>query len=109
MTRRVSILLGSVPCMLAVASVGFAQSAATNTSATTTNTAVPAVTAAPINTAGTTAVTTTTTTAAPTPDVIATPMPMRRLPKTGGEPAMFAVIGSAFSIAMLGLRRRFAR
>ncbi len=108
MTRSVTVLLGSIPCLLAVASAGFAQTAAANTTATTTNTPLPVVTTAP---AATTVTTQTTTAAAPSADVIATPtpMPMGRLPKAGGEPAMFAVVGSAFSIGMLGLRRRFAR
>lgn len=110
MSRTFKLALGCVPCVLALSGMAFAQdagagagtAAGANAGATNSATATTPPMAADMGAGAATTQTTTTTTTAP--DMGATTMP-----KTGGDPASWLLVGTALSGSMLVIRRRFAR
>jgi hypothetical protein len=99
MARRLNFAL-AVPCFAFLATAAFAQAP----TGTTTAPPPPPVSSTD-NGTGAGMTTTTQTTTVPNTDLGAT----APLPRTGGDPAEFVLIGSMIAGAMLAVRRRMAR
>ncbi|HET6382804.1 MAG TPA: LPXTG cell wall anchor domain-containing protein [Armatimonadota bacterium] len=96
MIRKLGFVLALAPCVVALGVTAYAQGV-TSTAATDSAATAPAPPVA----------TTTTTQTTTAPGFNTAPPPA--LPQTGGDPAMFLLIGGALSGSMLALKRRFAR
>lgn len=94
MTQRSKLIAGLAASLVATAGAAFAQ-APTDTAAGTATAPAP----------GAAVQTTTQTTTMPSD----TAPPPPAMPRTGGDPATFVLVGSAISGGMLAIRRRFAR